>query len=70
MFVLLEFYSLGRDRGRIDVAVLRPYGIDVVDVKVNLGGAVIVSDNGPWHTRHDDGKTEVLPLDSEVGAFL
>ena len=67
LFVLLEFHSLGRDRRQIDVAVLGPYGVDVVEVKAKVRGAVIASDNGPWHVRRDDGGTEALPLNGAAG---
>ena len=66
-FVLLEFHSLGRDRRQVDVAVLGPYGVDVVEVKAKVRGAVIASDNGPWHIRRDDGGIEALPLNGAAG---
>lgn len=61
-YVLLEFHSGGRDQRQIDVAVLGPYGVDVVEVKAKTGGAVIASANGPWKIRGDDGSFEAIPL--------
>lgn len=61
-YVLLEFHSGGRDQRQIDVAVLGPYGVDVVEVKAKTGGAVIASANGPWKIRGDDGSFETIPL--------
>ena len=61
-YVLLEFHSGGRDQRQVDIAVLGPYGVDIVEVKAKTGGAVIASANGAWHIRRDDGKLEALPL--------
>jgi hypothetical protein len=62
IYLLLEFHSLGRRRRQIDVAVLGPYGIDVVEVKAKVGGAIIASENGPWRVQRADGSSEEIPL--------
>lgn len=66
LYVLLEFHSGGRNRRQVDVAVLGPYGVDIVEVKAKVRGAVIASNNGPWHIRRDDGVTEELPLNGSA----
>lgn len=65
-YVLLEFHSKGRDQRQIDIAVLGPYGVDVVEVKAKVGGAVVASSNGPWHIHRDDGVVEELPLNGSA----
>lgn len=62
LYVLLEFHSKGHRQRQIDLAVLGPYGIDVVEVKAKVGGAVLADPNGPWHIRRDDGQIEAIPL--------
>lgn len=66
LYVLLEFHSGGRDQRQVDMAVLGPYGVDIVEVKAKTGGAIIASNNGPWHIRRDDGATEELPLNGSA----
>lgn len=66
IYVLLEFHSGGRYRRQIDVAVLGPYGVDVVEVKNKVGGAVSASINGPWSIKRDDGTREEIPLNGSA----
>lgn len=67
--VMLEFYSPGKAGRQVDVAVLGPYGIDVVEVKDIRGGAVVASENGPWWIEQDDGRSQQLRL-NHVGGYV
>lgn len=65
--VLLEFYSPGPKQRQVDLAVLGPYGVDIVEVKAKTGGAVVAHPNGPWQMVYDDGSTEPIPLNGAAG---
>lgn len=67
IYVLLEFHSRGRQNRQVDMAVLGPYGVDVVEVKAKTGGAVIASPNSPWSIRYPDGRIEEIPLNGSAG---
>lgn len=67
VWVLLEFISPGPNGRQVDLAILGPYGIDVIEVKCVRGGTVIVSDHGEWTVRKDGGGTYKIPLNEFRG---